>query len=296
MAEQTQATAEQQPQAAELLLEEPQAITIDIVTTGRKGRWRNNAYRLETSGFTVVGTNRLFAVYNIPLKVPRWGLAHVPSGAVVFAKFRTREEAEEFASWMWLNAQDRAGLESHYAHDVQMALGPRVRGRAVGGKILHGVRSARERLLDTSDDSTPVEQRLKLRCKALENLVAYNEQEHTARITAINEKDRLIDTRLRAVEAEQAEQARIRTSLDNRTEQLHADLRALAEQRENIYRMEYDLNINIARARTLRQDLLTAIAVIADDTNNELPATRTLRGIRLRGDPVEEVTENEPAF
>jgi hypothetical protein len=279
----------------QLTLEEPEEITVPvIVPTRRAGSakydTKDRSYHIETPGFTVVGTEKVLAVYRIPVKAERWGLAHAPTGSVIFAKFRCREEAEEFGSWMWLNATHRGVLKSASVLEVADAFGPRVRSRATGGKVLHGGRAARARALGTNREITETERLLQERNAELRNLIAEAKIEHSQRVKGINDKEALLAQRLNEIGVRIA-------SIEKRSDDLADHERTITRQEINVRDAQNALNAErIAfnreeeSLRRVRDELARSIRGCLDPSE-DVPVLRALRGVRIRGE-----TMDEPAF
>jgi hypothetical protein len=277
-----------------LMLEEPEAINIDLAVPRKSNisAWRNGAYRVYTPGFTVVGTEKLFAVYEIGDKARHWGLAHVPSGVPMFAKFRIREEAEEFGSWVWLNAVNQRGLPSVFIRDIQSALGPRVRSRFAEGKILHSTRPARGRALGTSDGAlTPTERLLAERAAMLRLHIADTTAAHASIIKSLNEKALLVDAKLRELGVRDKSLKDAEANLSVRREQqtqYEDDILTRMTILETREQALYDAE---TRVQTLRDRIAGALMLCIDDNQGMPGVVRALRGIKIRGN-----TMDEPAY
>ena len=287
MSEATPATA------IPLTLEEPEALNVQIIvrTRGKGAKYVDGAYRVETPGFTVVGTNKLFAVYRIPVKVERWGLVHVPSGAPVFAKFRIREEAEEFASWMWLNAIHRDGLTATKTGAVSEALGARIRSRVKDGNILHGHRAARSRALGTSLGQPSETERLLLeRAAQLRLHIADTTKVHEMRLKSFNEKELLLERerialrdRRTAAEKREKEQDACQANLNQVASNQQEQQRAWTVEQQELMAAQNQV-------ATIRNQLAGAIALLVGEDQESPAVLRSLRGVRVRGHAMDDDT------
>ena len=273
---------------AQVMLEEPEPIVIGLNVATRKNGARYNAaagvYKLNIPGFTVVGTTKLFAVYRVAVATERWGLVHVPTGVTVYAKFRIREEAEDFASWLWLNALNRNGLTSTNSREVAEALGPRVRSRGIALTLPQ--RAARALAVGSVDDSTPMEQQLKTCMQELRTRITTATENETACILSITQKERAMAKDLAAAEKLTKELAERDRILASETAELEATELNLERRKREALADQQELNLKQINLIRIRDDLARAIRTCIP-TDEEPVIQRALRGVRFRNDSPE---------
>jgi len=261
-----------------LTLEQPEAIVIPvIVPSSRRRMARYNSklsvYQLDTQGWTVVGTNRLFGVYQLPLKAVHWGLAHIPTGYVLFGKFRLREEAEDFGSWVWLNSVNREGLTLATQTELVAALGPRVRSRASSDKVLIG-RPVRTRNIGCGTETTTTEKLMLERAAEMYAARAELKEEQTKFLLALNTKEQLAERTLTRLEAMSKAASENLTASESMRRSVEAD-------RAEFVIDQQDLRIDEQRLIRTRDSLARAVRGCVDP-DEDVGVLRALRGIRSR--------------
>jgi hypothetical protein len=78
-------------------------------------------------GAYVVGTDHVLAVHPSHVDAKLWEITHMPTGTGLLTTCASRQEAEEIASWLWLNVLDRAAFNSSSEHDACAAMPPAIR-------------------------------------------------------------------------------------------------------------------------------------------------------------------------
>lgn len=225
----------------------------------------------------VTGTNNVLAVHLHCEKAGVWVLTHTPSGLGVYTRFKNREEAEDFGSWLWLNVADRAGFSERDCDTAVNAAGWRVRSRLRGGGVFRQGRDNRARRIKPIE-SPKAEAHFRALSLELVNSLKKLKTDRTDLDKATKQHDTAVAVRDYNLDARES-------NLDER----HI---ALRERENQLSHQEQLLAIATSQLNTLRTAIYESIQLVAGSANIEfVPVVRRMRNIKISvaGDTEERV-------